>query len=65
MSETEEDTKKLLEILAEMGATDIEFKDELGTDTSMSFVLNQIKVEISGQWHNDDTAGLFVEITPL
>ena len=52
----------LIEILKEMGANDISHKAEVFADEEILFRFGGKKVEISGRWHNDGTAGLLVII---
>ena len=52
----------LIAILKEMGASDISHKAEVFADEEIQFRFGGKKVEISGRWHNDGTAGLLVII---
>ena len=53
---------ELIQILKEMGASDISHKAEVFADEEIQFRFCGKKVEISGRWHNDGTAGLLVII---
>lgn len=54
---------ELMKILAEMGATNIEFASERFCDESLNFTYKEKTAALSGQWHNDGTGGLSTQIT--
>ena len=58
---------ELIQILKDMGASDISHKEILFEDEEISFRFRGKKIELSGNWHMDGTGGLtaIVEDWPI
>ena len=57
--ETDMENEALLEILAKMGAKEIEYTNENGDSDVISFEFKGKRVEIVGRWQMDGTGGIY------